>query len=182
MTPTGAIRRFAPGLERRPHPGGRRLGKQHREPLGGDRWLCAKSARPKSEIDAVLIYVPQRRSETDEEKQARPILDLCRTAERCFPRDDGDDYLSLCLRAKPDHATEIRRVFAGSPNGPAFSVIDAIGGGASWPQLRAALEGRVRARNPGRAAGARVPQQVDALKAQEGWGDEAREFLRRPWA
>ncbi len=57
-----------------------------------------------------------------------------------FPRDDGDDYLSLCLRAKPDHSTEVRRVFAGSPSGPAFSVIDAIGGGANWPQLRAALK------------------------------------------
>jgi hypothetical protein len=57
-----------------------------------------------------------------------------------FPQDDGDEYLSLCLRAKPDHATDIRRVFAETPSGPAFAVIDAIGGGVSWPQLRATLD------------------------------------------
>ena len=48
-------------------------------------------------------------------------------------------YLSLCLRARPDHATEIRQVFANASGGPTFAVIDAIGGGVSWPQLRATL-------------------------------------------
>jgi hypothetical protein len=128
------------------------------------------------EIDALLVYVPTRRSETDEQKQGDPFS-IYAQCGAVFPNDDGDDYLSLCLRAKPDHATEIRRVFASSPNGPAFSVIDAIGGGASWPQLRAALKvesGReilaaLLAPNTG---------QTVALKAQEGWSDEAREFLR----
>ena len=132
--------------------------------------------RPKSDLDAVLIYVPKRRSETEEEQQVDPFA-IYAVSGAMFPRDDGDDYLSLCLRAKPDHSTEVRRVFAGSPSGPAFSVIDAIGGGASWPQLRVALKvesGReilVALLSPS-------PLQAEALKAQEGWSDEAREFLR----
>ncbi|NKL94165.1 hypothetical protein [Rhizobium leguminosarum] len=80
--------------------------------------------RPKGDLDAVLIYVPKARSETDEEKQVDPFAFYAESGA-VFPRDDGDDYLSLCLRAKPDHSTEVRRVFAGSPSGPPFSVIDA---------------------------------------------------------
>lgn len=132
--------------------------------------------RPKSELDAVLIYVPKRWPETEEEQQVDPFSIYSASGAR-FPRDDGDDYLSLCLRAKPDHSTEVRRVFAGSPAGPAFSVIDAIGGGASWPQLRAALKVE-SGREILVALLAPSAAQADALKAQEGWGDEAREFLR----
>lgn len=132
--------------------------------------------RPKSDLDAVLIYVPKRRSETEEEQQVDPFSIYAASGAR-FPRDDGDDYLSLCLRAKPDHSTQVRRVFAGSPSGPAFSVIDAIGGGASWPQLRAALKVE-SGREILVALLAPSAAQTEALKAQEGWGDEAREFLR----
>ncbi|WP_431298459.1 PglZ domain-containing protein [Tabrizicola sp. BL-A-41-H6] len=132
--------------------------------------------KAKREIDALVVYVPQQRTETDEEKQGDPFSIYAQIGA-VFPRDDGDDYLSLCLRAKPDHATEIRRVFAGSPNGPPFAVIDAIGGGASWPQLRAAL--RVESgREILSALLAPSSRQADALKAQDGWSDEAREFLR----
>jgi hypothetical protein len=94
-----------------------------------------------------------------------------------FPQDDGDEYLSLCLRARPDHATEIRQVFAGSPAGPTFAVIDAIGGGVSWPQLRATL--RVESgREILAALLAPERQPTEALKGQEGWVQEARDFLR----
>ncbi len=132
--------------------------------------------KTKRVIDALVVYVPKRRTETDEEKQADPFSIYAQSGV-VFPQDDGDDYLSLCLRAKPDHATEIRRIFAGSPNGPPFSVIDAIGGGASWPQLRAAL--RVESgREILTALLAPSAKQADAIKSQEGWSDEAREFLR----
>lgn len=124
--------------------------------------------RPKSDLDAVLIYVPKRRSETEEEQQVDPFSIYAASGAR-FPRDDGDDYLSLCLRAKPDHSTEVRRVFAGSPSGPAFSVIDAIGGGANWPQLRAALKVE-SGREILVALLAPSVAQVDALKAQERTG------------
>lgn len=127
------------------------------------------------EIDAMLIYVPAARPRTDEEKQADPFA-LYGECGAVFPQDDGDDYLSLCLRAKPDHATEVRRVFASTPEGPPFSVIDAIGGGARWPQLRSAL--RVEsAREILAAFLVPSPAQLEALKSQTGWVDEAREFM-----
>ncbi len=132
--------------------------------------------QPKAPLEGVLIYVPTKRPETAEQKQADPFA-LYAECGAVFPQDDGDEYLSLCLRARPDYATEIRQVFAGSPAGPNFAVIDAIGGGVSWPQLRATL--RVES---GReilvALLAPSAGQFDALKAQEGWMQEARGFLR----
>lgn len=85
-----------------------------------------------------MIYVPTKRPEADEQMQADPFA-LCAECGAVFPQDDGDEYLSLCLRARPDHATEIRQVLATSPSGPTFAVIDAIGGGVSWPKVRATL-------------------------------------------
>lgn len=131
--------------------------------------------RPKSSLDAVLIYVPKGAPATDEDKQVDPFS-IYAESGAVFPKDDGDDYLSLCLRAKPDHSTEVRRVFAGAPSGPAFAVIDAIGGGASWPQLRSALKVE-SGREILTALLAPNAVQAEALKAQEGWGEEAREFL-----
>ncbi len=129
-----------------------------------------------SSLEGVLIYVPTRPPETDEQKQADPFA-LYAECGAVFPQDDGDEYLSLCLRARPDHATEIRQVFATSPAGPTFAVVDAIGGGVSWPQLRATL--RVESgREILAALLAPSFSQVEALKAQEGWGQEARDFLR----
>lgn len=131
--------------------------------------------RPKSSLDAVLIYVPKAPPATDEAKQVDPFS-IYAESGAVFPKDDGDDYLSLCLRAKPDHSTEVRRVFAGAPSGPAFAVIDAIGGGGSWPQLRSALKVE-SGREILTALLAPNAAQADALKVQEGWGDEAREFV-----
>lgn len=132
--------------------------------------------QPKAPLEGVLIYVPAKRPETDEQKQADPFA-LYAECGAVFPQDDGDEYLSLCLRARPDHATEIRQVFATSPSGPTFAVIDAIGGGVSWPQLRATL--RVESgREILAALLAPTTSQSDALKAQEGWVQEARDFLR----
>ncbi len=131
---------------------------------------------PKAPLEGVLIYVPTKRPETDEQKQADPFA-LYAECGAVFPQDDGDEYLSLCLRARPDHATEIRQVFATTPSGPTFAVIDAIGGGVSWPQLRANL--RVESgREILAALLAPSPIQTEALKDQEGWEQEARDFLR----
>ena len=116
-------------------------------------------------------------TQNHEEKQNDPFS-IYGEAGAVFPRDDGDEYLSLCLRAKPDNSTEIRRVFASSPSGPAFSVIDAIGGGSSWPQLRSAL--RVESgREILEALLVPRAKQAAALKDQEGWNDEARNFLSK---
>jgi hypothetical protein len=132
--------------------------------------------RPQGRLDAMLIYVPNRRPETDEQKQVDPFS-IYAASGAAFPSDDGDEYLSLCLRAKPDHATEIRRVFAGTPDGPEFSVIDAIGNGASWPQLRAALKVE-SSREILMALLAPTKRQAEALQAQQAWIGEARDFLR----
>lgn len=131
--------------------------------------------QPKAPLEAVLIYVPTRQPETDEDKQADPFA-LYAECGAVFPRDDGDDYLSLCLRARPDFATEIRKVFTDTPYGPSFAVIDAIGGGAHWPQLRAVL--RVESsRELLSALLAPTALQAEALKQQEGWISEAKAFL-----
>ncbi|WP_417477292.1 PglZ domain-containing protein [Maricaulis sp.] len=131
--------------------------------------------RPQGGLDAVLIYVPAKLPQTDEQKQVDPFS-IYGQVGAVFPQDDGDDYLSLCLRAKPDQATEIRKAFAGSSAGPSFAVIDAIGGGANWPQLRAALSVH-SAREILTAFLAPTPLQSDALKRQDGWVDEARAYL-----
>ncbi len=131
---------------------------------------------PKGTLEGVLIYVPKRRTESEADKQVDPFA-LYAECGAVFPKDDGDEYLSLCLRARPDYATDIRRVFAASPGGPAFAVIDAIGGGVNWPQLRATLKV-----DSGREILAALlsptATQTDALKAQEGWMPEARDFLK----
>lgn len=132
--------------------------------------------QPQTPVDGVLIYVPRKRPETDEEKQSDPFA-LFAECGAVFPQDDGDEYLSLCLRARPDHATEIRQVFANSSGGPTFAVIDAIGGGVHWPQLRATL--RVESgREILAALLAPSAAQTADLKEQEGWVQEARDFLR----
>lgn len=132
--------------------------------------------QPKAPLEGVLIYVPTKRPETDEQKQADPFA-LYAECGAVFPQDDGDEYLSLCLRARPDHATEIRQVFATTPSGPAFAVIDAIGGGVNWPQLRATLKVE-SGREILAALLAPSTFKTDALKGQEGWVQEARDFLR----
>jgi hypothetical protein len=131
--------------------------------------------KQKRAFDALLIYVPKHSTGTDDEKQIDPFS-IYTQSGATFPQDDGDDYLNLCLRAKPDNATEIRRVFAEAPNGPDFSVIDAIGGGVNWPQLRAALKVE-SGREILTALLAPRPEQTKSLKSQEGWSSEARDFL-----
>ena len=131
---------------------------------------------PNPGIDGLLVYVPARRPESDQEKQADPFS-VYAACGAVFPQDDGDEYLSLCLRAKPDHATQIRQVFASSPGGPAFAVIDAIGGGLSWPQLRATLNVE-SGREILTALLSPNDSQVAALKSSDSWLPEAREFLR----
>lgn len=131
---------------------------------------------PNPEIDGLLVYVPAHRPETEQDKQADPFS-VYAACGAVFPQDDGDEYLSLCLRAKPDHATQIRQVFAASPKGPAFAVIDAIGGGVSWPQLRATLKVE-SGREILTALLSPSDIQVTALKANDSWVAEAREFLR----
>ena len=93
--------------------------------------------RPNPAVEGVLIYVPAKSPRTDEEKQHDPFA-LYGACGEIFPEGDGDEYQSLCLKARADYATEIRRIFNADRN-PSFAVIDAVGGGAGWPNLQARL-------------------------------------------
>jgi hypothetical protein len=99
--------------------------------------LLCELAQPNAKTAGLLIYVPAAAPVTDEDRQRDPfsIYGGCGST---FPAGDGDEYLSLCLKAKPDHTTEIRRLFSENP-APSFAVIDAVGGGLGWPSLRALL-------------------------------------------
>jgi hypothetical protein len=130
---------------------------------------------PTTTKEGVLVYVPVHAPVTDEEKQHDPFA-LYSACGELFPDGAGDEYEQICLRAKPDHATEIRKVFAENPT-PAFAVIDAIGGGANWPNLRALL--KVESANDILFAMlAPNSSQESALKAADSWVQEGRDFLR----
>lgn len=126
-------------------------------------------------IEGFVIYVPLKKPIADEQKQVDPfsVYGQCGTV---FPQDDGDEYMSICLRAKPDFSDEIRRVFKESPT-PPFAVIDSIGSGASWPQLRALMKVE-SAREILKALLAPSAAQEKALKDNTNWTQEAHEFLR----
>ena len=131
---------------------------------------------PGSSLTGLLVYVPTARPLTDEACQRDPFA-LYGVAGRIFPEGDGDTYLSLCLRARADHSTEIRRIFDQNPN-PPFAVIDAVGGGAGWPNLQTAL-GVESAREILAALLAPTDSQQAALKTQDAWAVEVKELLPR---
>lgn len=122
----------------------------------------------------LLIYVPARPPLTDEAKQVDPFAGYG-SFGAVFPSVDGHSYLSLCLRAKPEHAAEIRRLFDQDPS-PSFELIDNVGGGLKWPMLRTLL-GVEATRDILLALLDPSPVQADALKGNDGWTTEARALL-----
>jgi hypothetical protein len=131
--------------------------------------------QPNPPLEGVLIYVPNKAPLTDEEKQHDPFA-LYGVCGAVFPEGDGDEYQSLCLKARADYATEIRRIFSADPN-PGFDVLDAVGGGAGWPNLQTRL-GAESARDLLFALLTPSPAQLEALKGgaagQEAWAAEVR--------
>jgi hypothetical protein len=130
--------------------------------------------QPGAKIENMLVYVPANPPLTDEDKQHDPFA-IYGACGAVFPEGDGDEYLSLCLRAKADQATEIRRIFAESSS-PSFDVIDAVGGGAGWPNLQATLKVE-SARDIVFALLAPTDKQLKALKASDAWASEAKALL-----
>jgi len=96
--------------------------------------LCASPG----EIDGFIVYVPRSEPVSDIDKQIDPYA-LYGECGSVFPEGPADDLQQICLKAKPDHATEIRKLFS-SGEYPTFTMIDAIGTGIGWPRLRAILE------------------------------------------
>jgi len=126
-------------------------------------------------LDELVVYVPAAKPLTEEAKQADPfsIYGVC---GEVFPSGDGDEFRSICLRAKPDYATDIRRIFDENPT-PSFAVIDAVGGGGGWPNLQAAL-GVESGREILAALLAPTDRQQEKLKASEGWVSEAKDLFQ----
>lgn len=127
------------------------------------------------DIEELLIYVPTHKPIEEEEKQKDPFA-LYLACGAVFPDGDGDNYQSICLKAKPDHATQIRAIFEQDTN-PSFSVIDAIGGRLSWPNLRALLEVE-STRDILFALLSPNETQQAVLKENESWVSEVRELLK----
>lgn len=130
--------------------------------------------KPGTALERLLVYVPAPRPLTDEARRQDPFA-IYGVAGAEFPDGDGDAYRDLCLKAKADYATEIRRIFAETPD-PPFAVIDAVGGGMGWPTLRALL--RVEsARDILFAMLVPTERQSAALKSSGGWAAEIRTLL-----
>ena len=135
-----------------------------------------KLAQPKGGCEALVVYVPAPRPLSDEGRQRDPYAIYTGCGSE-FPEGDGDDYINLCLKAKPDYATDIRKAFAQSPS-PGLDVIDAIGGRGGWPNLQATLKVE-SARDILFALLSPNDAQKEAIKKQEAWVSEAKELLLR---
>lgn len=127
------------------------------------------------QLAGMLVYVPAKAPDSDEERQADPFAPIA-AAGAIFPEGDGDSFESLCLKAKPDHTTAIRAIFEQDAS-PSFAVVDAIGGGLGWPNLRALLAVE-SARDILFALLAPSDVQQAALKGTDSWVTEARDLLR----
>ena len=119
--------------------------------------------------------MPAAKPLTDEAKQRDPFS-LYAACGAVFPEGDGDEYPEPLPRAKPDHVTELRRIFAEDPN-PSFDVIDAVG------RVKAGLPCKPccassSARSLLFALLAPSPQQQQALKSGDSWVTEAKALFQ----
>ncbi|QEW05880.1 PglZ domain-containing protein [Nitrincola iocasae] len=126
-------------------------------------------------IDQLLVYVPVAKPLEDETRQTDPFA-LYAACGAVFPEGDGDEYRNLCMKAKPDHATQIRSIFDKDPN-PSFAVIDAVGGGLEWPNLRTLLEVE-SSRDILFALLSPSERQQESLKGTDAWVTEVKTLLQ----
>jgi len=124
----------------------------------------------------LLVYVPTMPPASNRDKMTDPFSVFGEIGDS-FPRTAGDQFDQLCLRAKADQATEIRKVFAENTN-PSFELIDSIGSGGGWPALRAVL-GVESTREIIVALLAPTKAQQQRLEAENSWISEAMELIRR---
>ncbi|MEL7499024.1 MAG: PglZ domain-containing protein [Planctomycetota bacterium] len=124
----------------------------------------------------LLVYVPTAAPDTSQKKMVDPFW-IYAEAGSFFPRKSGDEFDQICLTAKSDHATEIRKVFADNPN-PTFELIDNIGGGAGWPTLQAVLDAESTREIIRRLLVPKEAQQ-EKLNSDQPWVPEARQLLKR---
>jgi hypothetical protein len=124
----------------------------------------------------LLVYVPKTAPLDEEDKQKDPFA-VYAAAGGVFPDPErsGDNYLDICLKAKPDQSTEIRELFSQNDN-PSFEVINAIGGGVNWPTLQAALGAEGAANLLFKFMVANKDIQAK-LAAQSSWNNEAQSLF-----
>lgn len=88
-------------------------------------------------VHQLIVWAPLAKPETDDQAQRDPFSVLARVGA-VFPRGDDDEYASLCRSAKPDHLTELEKLFAEGE--PSIATVDALDEGGTWPQLKAMLQ------------------------------------------
>lgn len=126
-------------------------------------------------LHQLIIWVPTLPPESDEDRQKDPFSVFAKIGAQ-FPVGDGDDYASVCRKAKPDFVVEINRLF--SQGEPSFDTIDALDKGGAWPRLKTVLgvssprEILVGLLSP-------TASQEESLKKDSTWAIEAREFILR---
>lgn len=126
-------------------------------------------------IHQLVIWVPAVQPEDNEGKQRDPFSTFSEIGS-VFPRGDGDDYASVCRKAKPDHVPEINRLFAEGE--PSFEMVDALDQGGGWPKLKTLL-GANSAKEILLGILSPKPEQEEALKNDPTWVSEAKEFFNR---
>jgi hypothetical protein len=125
----------------------------------------------------VLIYVPTKRPETDEQKQADPFA-LYAECGAVFPQDDGDEY------SEPLPARQTGSRHRNSPGVCQVSCGADLCGDRCHRRRRelAATASNLRVESGREILAALLApsaSQAEALKGQEGWVQEARDFLAR---
>jgi hypothetical protein len=131
-----------------------------------DAWV--RLALTKDQPQHLVVYVPAKSPESEEEK-CRDPFQVFAIGGAAFPEGDGDSYLSLCRRAKPDQAAKIEALFKTAE--PDFTTIDNVGGGHDWPKLRSLL-GVDSAVEIAIALLAPTEEQKPALTKDDTWVDE----------
>ena len=126
-------------------------------------------------IHQLVIWVPTVQPEDNDGKQRDPFSAFSEIGT-VFPRGDGDDYASICRKAKPDHVPEINRLFAEGE--PSFEMVDALDQGGGWPKLKTLL-GANSAKEILLGILSPKPEQEEALKNDPTWVSEAKEFFSR---
>ena len=100
-------------------------------------WLrLARPGKAAKQQRQLVVYVHAPKPESDEDR-CRDPFQIFALGGGVFPEGDGDSYLALCRRAKPDFAVQIEALFqAGVPD---FDTVDNVGAGKGWPRLRTLL-------------------------------------------
>ncbi len=142
-----------------------------RREMASDALLALGEGR----IHQLVVWIPADPPQDDEGRQRDPFSVFCQVGTM-FPQGDGDDFVSICRRAKPDHISEINRLFAEGE--PSFEMVDALDQGGSWPKLKTLLSANSSKEI---LLGILSPKrdQETALKNDPTWVAEAKDFIQR---